>query len=97
MTDLFGYILWSTGGVGVGLLLGWWQSRSIKKFEKSSPQKMMGRVYLASMPRVLLVSALLFAAMTRGIWFGICFAVGFTVSRWIWTWATLREMKRKSD
>lgn len=90
-------VLWSAAGVGVGLFLGWWQSRSIVKFENSAPEKMMARVYLHSIPRILLVSGLLFAAMLQGIWYGICFASGFTLSRWMWTLITLKIMKAKDS
>ena len=95
MHDILGYILWSIAGAGVGLLLGWWQSRSIKKLESDAPEKMMGRVYLQTLPRVLLISGLLFLAIRQGIWFGICFTVGFSISRWITTWLALRQLKRE--
>ena len=97
MPEWINYSLWAFGGAGVGLVLGWWQSRSLKKMEAQPLEKMMGKVYLSSMPRVLMVSALLFLAMTRGVWHGISFAVGFTVSRWIWTFITLRRLKRKDQ
>ena len=89
------YSLWALAGAGTGLLLGWWQTQSIKKLETQTPEKMMSRVYLSSLPRVLLISALLFLAMTQGVWYGISFAIGFTISRWIWTWIALRRLKRK--
>ena len=97
MAELVAYVLWAAGGVGVGLLLSWWQRRSIRKYEHSAPEKTMARIYLTSLPRVLLVSALLFAAMTQSIWFGICFAVGFTVSRWVWALLALRKITTKDD
>jgi len=90
-------ILWGIGGAVIGILLGWWQSQSIKRFEKKPPEKIMGRVYFSSLPRILLVSGLLFLAMTQRVWYGICFAIGFTISRWIWTWIALRALKRKVD
>jgi uncharacterized protein YneF (UPF0154 family) len=97
MLDILVYILWGAAGTGVGLLLGWWQSRAIMKLEKNAPEKIMGRVYLGSLPRVLLVTGLLFVAMTQGLWYGICFAAGFTVSRWVWTWLALRQLKKEGD
>jgi len=90
-------VLWALGGGCIGLLLGWWQSRSINKLEKQPPEKIMGRVYLQSLPRILLVAALLFFAMTQDLWFGIVFAIGFTISRWIWTWTAMRKTKRKDS
>ena len=95
MNNLIGIIVWVLGGACVGILLGWWQSQSVKKLEENPPEKMMGRVYLQSLPRVLLVAALLFFAMTQDIWSGIVFAVGFTISRWVWTWIALKKLKRK--
>jgi len=97
MPETLVYILWAIGGVGIGLVLGWWQSRSIDKMEKSAPEKVMGKVYFSSVPRVLLVSALLFLAMTQGVWYGVSFAVGFTISRWVWTWMALRKLKREDQ
>ena len=97
MPDIFFFFLWGAAGAGVGLLLGWWQSRSIVKFEKNAPEKMMARVYLHSIPRILLVSGLLFGAMVHNLWYGICFATVFTFSRWIWTFITLRRLKAKDE
>jgi len=93
MPEILAYIFWILAGAGVGLLLGWWQSRAIRKMEKQQPDRMMGRAYLNSVPRVLLISALLFLALRQDIWFGISFTLGFTVSRWIWTWLALRQLK----
>ncbi len=97
MPEFLVYAFWVLVGTGVGIFLGWWQSRSIKKFENSTPEKMMGRVYLGSLPRILLISAILFIAMTQHIWYGISYAIGFTISRWLWTWITLRKLKRKDE
>jgi NhaP-type Na+/H+ or K+/H+ antiporter len=95
MTDILSSFLWGIAGGAVGMLLGWWQSRTIRKMEKKTPDHMMGRAYLSSVPRVLLISALLFLALRNNIWSGISFAIGYTVSRWIWTWLALRQLKRE--
>jgi NhaP-type Na+/H+ or K+/H+ antiporter len=95
MSDILTDILWGIAGAAVGTLLGWWQSRTIRKMEKKNPDRMMGRAYLSSVPRVLLISALLFVALRDNIWAGISFTIGFTVSRWIWTWLALRQLQRE--
>jgi NhaP-type Na+/H+ or K+/H+ antiporter len=95
MTDILASILWSIAGAAIGMLLGWWQSRTIRKMEKKTPDNLMGRAYLSSIPRVMLISGLLFLALRQDIWSGISFAIGYTVSRWIWTWLVLRQLKRE--
>jgi hypothetical protein len=95
MSDILIDILWGIAGAAVGVLLGWWQSRAIRKMGNKTPDHMMGRAYLSSVPRVLLISALLFLALRHDIWAGISFTIGFSVSRWIWTWIALRQLKRE--
>lgn len=95
MTETLGSILWSITGVAIGMLLGWWQSRAVRKMEKETPDHIMGRAYLSSVPRILLISVLLFLALRHTVGSGIGFAVGYTVSRWIWTYLALRQLRRE--
>ena len=95
MPDTIFLILWASGGIAIGLLLGWWQSYTIAKFEKKAPEKMIARAYLQSVPRILVVALVLFLAMRTNFWNGIAFAAAFTVSRWIWAWVALKKIKRE--
>jgi len=91
--DVLILILWAIGGIGVGFLLGVWQSRTIKKFEKSAPEKLISRAYLQSIPRILIIAGILFLSIRMNIWYGIAFATAFTISRWVWAMIALKKLK----